>query len=167
MSKKRYDYLTLDEARRCAEIVRAYRDFIKLTAIDYDLHLDGRTNSIVPEDHQDLIAYCSERRHLDWISEAMRRSMSGLMTTRRIFGLREGPPVKDPLSIRSLLDSSMRSLSSAKAFIDIFDREEKYGPELSKLSEALSLMREVRSSPFFSEDLPENFEELIPELIEV
>lgn len=137
---------TTEEAAAYAEIIAAFRSFLKLTAIDDDLHL-RRSAAKIPQDSEDLAEWCRDIDHLDWAAEAVRRTMGVYLPTARIFAMQKVREV-DWDAVAGFLDNCLENLARAIAFIEIEDRKGEHAQDLVDLETALLLIREIRDFGF-------------------
>ena len=145
---KRKEKPDASDFERYADIIEAYRAFIRLTAIDYDLHLCGGPRRI-PEARADLVKWVKDPDNLDAVARAVRRNMSVYVSTGRLFAVQSGPLVMDWPAVGSMISHAQDVLKGALAFIEISGRGQ-FDDLIAHIEDALKSIEKVQASPMAS-----------------
>ena len=127
---------------RYAEIITAYRELLKKTALAEDIAL-GRGRSKVPKKKEELLEWVQNPDNLDAVAESFRRTCSGYVSTGRLFAVCSGPVSFDWPTVLSMLKTSEDVLRGALAFVDIGHRG-KLREEAEELEDLLKRIGAVR-----------------------
>ena len=148
LRKERPDQSDLE---RYADIVTAYRELLKLSALEDDINLHAQ-RVIVPHDRAQLLEWVAEPKNLDLVAAAFRRACSGYVSTGRLFAVQSGPICTDWAAVSDSLEAAERSLRTAYTFLSM-GKERKALAEVGRIKEALEILEEVRASDSLSEFL--------------
>lgn len=147
----------LSDLERYADIITAYRDLLKLSALEPDIITASRGRYCTPpEDRDKLLKWVEDPKNLDRVAEAFRRVCSGYVSTNRLFAVRSGPLYYDWPAVLSILETGIKDIGMATGHIEMLgrtrtveavDRLEAVMDELRQIKEALSLSFTLGSLP--------------------
>ena len=146
-SRPRKERADLSDLERYADVITAYRELLKKTALEDDINLQS-TRCVVPQDREALLEWVADPKNLDLVAAAFRRVCSGYVSTGRLFAVQCGAALTDWAAVLDCIAAAERSLTTAYSFMTI--GRGRPISEASKVKEALKIIGEVRASDSLS-----------------
>lgn len=143
-SRPRKERPDLSDLERYADVITAYRELLKLTALEEDINLQS-TRCVVPKGRAALIEWVADPKNLDLVAAAFRRVCSGYVSTGRLFAVQCDGICTDWAAVLDSLDAAERSLTTAYTFMTM-GRGKLPISEAARIKEALEIIGEVKAS---------------------
>jgi len=134
----------LSDFERYADVITAYREFLKTTALADDIYLPSSRKK-VPVAREDLVKWVQHSANLDFVAESFRRTCSGYVSTSLLFCVRSGKVYLDWPAVLSMLLTLEDVLRSVIAYMDIGGKG-ALSDEVEDLDEILTKIKEIRES---------------------
>lgn len=144
MFRTRKDSVELSDLERYADIITAYRELLRLSALDEDIRI-GRGRAQVPKERDKLLKWVEDPVNLDLVAESFRRVCSGYVSTGRLFAVSSGPFYMDWPAVVSMLKTGYDALYGASVFMDISGRG-KLAEEVDEIEDCLEVIKQVQDS---------------------
>ena len=144
LCRARKEKIDLTDLERYADIITAYRELLRLSALEDDIRV-GSGHRSPPQDREALIEWVKDPVNLDLTTEAFRRVCSGYVSTGRLFAVQSGPFYMDWSAVLSMLRTAYETLYGAYVFMDISGRG-KLSEEVEALDDCLEVIKQVEDS---------------------
>lgn len=149
LCRVRKEKTDLADLERYADIITAYRELLRLSALEDDIR-PGRGHKAPPHDRDKLIEWVKDPVNLDLTAEAFRRVCSGYVSTGRLFAVQSGPYYMDWPAVLSMLKTAYDVLYGVYVFMEISGRG-KLAEEVEELDKILDTIKRIEASPTLSD----------------
>ena len=93
------------DLERYANVIKTYRELLRLSALSDDIRIGRHGRCVVPEDRGELLEWVASPKNLDLVAESFRRVCSGYVSTGRLFAVDSGVFYVDWPAISSMLQT--------------------------------------------------------------